>query len=535
MIGKIKTDFLIIGSGVSGLFTALKVSPLGDVIIVTKKNDYESNTNYAQGGIASVFASSDKHQEHIEDTLSAGAGLCDPEAVRILVEEGPIRVQELSDLGVPFNRDSQGNLDLSREGGHRQNRIVHSQDRTGFAVEQTLLEAVRSKGNIKILENHALIDLITRHQLKAQDSLPMRTYGAYILDTETAEVFPIIAKRTILTSGGAGQVYLHTTNPSIATGDGVASAYRAGAVIRNMEFYQFHPTSLYHEQGNSFLITEAVRGHGGILRELSGRPFMQDYHEMKELAPRDIVARAIDDVMKKRGETHVLLDITHKPANDIINHFPSIYEKCKKLGIDITTEPIPVVPAAHYMCGGVATDYFGRTNIENLYACGETACTGVHGGNRLASNSLLECLVFANRIAEAVKNQGPMNFFPEAESVPDWNKEGTKNTEEWVLVSHDLVEVKTIMSDYVGIVRSNLRLDRALRRLNLIAEEIKDYYNRTTVSVGLLELRNLTKVAQLIVRSAILRKESRGLHFSTDYSEDRTPSRIDTDLISQSA
>jgi L-aspartate oxidase len=530
-VNRITADFLIIGSGVSGLFSALKLAPLGSVVVVTKKADYESNTNYAQGGIASVFDDKDKFEEHIEDTLSAGAGLCDPEAVRILVEEGPTRVRELLDIGVPFTKDDSGNLDLAREGGHRKNRIVHSHDRTGSAVEAALLDAVHASANIQILENHACVDLITRHHLKNKEGLPLRCYGAYIVDTESGEVFPVIAKKTLLATGGAGQVYMHTTNPSIATGDGVATAYRAGAVVKNMEFYQFHPTSLFHEQGNSFLISEAVRGHGGILREMNGRPFMKDYHEMGELAPRDIVARAIDDTMKKRGEPYVLLDITHRPANDIIHHFPSIYERCKKLGIDITTDPIPVVPAAHYMCGGVATDLLGRTAIQDLYACGETTCTGVHGGNRLASNSLLECLVFSHRIADDIKKTGNLSFPIESKDIPDWNKEGTTNTEEWVLISHNLGEVKSIMSNYVGIVRSNLRLERALRRLNLISEEVKDYYNRTTVSLGLLELRNLVKVADLIVRSALKRKESRGLHFSTDYPEDRTPSRNDTVLV----
>ncbi|MCG6143540.1 L-aspartate oxidase [Leptospira bandrabouensis] len=527
---RIKTDFLIIGSGVSGLFTALKLAPLGSVVVVTKKADYESNTNYAQGGIASVFDDKDKFEEHIQDTLESGAGLCDLDAVRVLVEEGPTRVRELLDLGVPFTRNQTGELDLAREGGHSKNRIIHSLDRTGSAVEQSLLDHVHANKNIQILENHACVDLITKHHLKDKGNLPLRCYGAYIVDTETGEVFPVLAKKTILATGGAGQVYLHTTNPNIATGDGVASAYRAGAIVKNMEFYQFHPTSLFHEQGNSFLISEAVRGHGGILREIGGRPFMKDYHTLGELAPRDIVARAIDDTMKKRGEPHVLLDITHRPANDIINHFPSIYERCKKLGIDITTDPIPVVPAAHYMCGGVATDLLGRTNIADLYACGETTCTGVHGGNRLASNSLLECLVFSHRIAGDIQSQGKLSYSAETDLIPDWNKEGTTNTEEWVLISHDLIEIKTIMSNYVGIVRSDMRLERALRRIKLISEEVKDYYNRTTVSLGLLELRNLVKVAELIVRSALLRKESRGLHFSTDYPEDRTPSRQDTIL-----
>jgi L-aspartate oxidase len=523
-----KTDFLIIGSGVTGLFLALKVSEFGSVTIVTKKSDYESNTNYAQGGIASVFADNDNLDEHIQDTLIAGAGLCDPEAVRILVEEGPSKVQELLEIGVPFNKDESGKLDLSREGGHRKNRIVHALDRTGREVEASLLTAVKNKGNIQILENHACVDLLTRHQIKDNEGLPLRCYGAYILNTEDGEVAPLIAKRTIVATGGAGQVYQHTTNPSIATGDGVACAYRAGAKVKNMEFYQFHPTSLYHDQGNSFLISEAVRGEGGILRDFQGRAFMVDYHEMKDLAPRDIVARAIDNEMKKNGVPHVYLDITHKPSEFVRGHFPSIYETCLKLGIDITSQAIPVVPAAHYMCGGIETDLWGRTSIENLYAAGEATCTGVHGGNRLASNSLLECLVFANRISQDIAAASELIYPPEISKIPNWNKEGTKNAEEWVLVSHDLYEIKSLMSDYVGIVRSNLRLMRASRRIQVIREEIKDFYNRTTISLGLLELRNLALIADIIVRSALLRKESRGLHYSTDYPENREPSRNDT-------
>lgn len=526
-----KTDFLIIGSGVTGLFLALKISDHGSVTIITKKSDYESNTNYAQGGIAGVFSDSDHIEEHIQDTLNAGAGLCDPVAVRILVEEGPARVRELLEIGVPFNRDPDGKLDLGREGGHRKNRIVHAMDRTGREIEASLLQAVKEKGNIQILENHALVDLLTRHHIpKGEESYPLRCYGAYVLDTEDGEVATIFAKKTILATGGAGQVYLHTTNPSIATGDGVACAYRAGAKVKNMEFYQFHPTSLFHQHGNSFLISEAVRGEGGILKDWEGRAFMSDYHEMKDLAPRDIVARAIDNEMKKSGKPHVYLDITHKPGDFIRSHFPSIHEKCLSLGIDITQEPIPVVPAAHYMCGGIETDLWGKTSIGDLYAAGEVSCTGVHGGNRLASNSLLECLVFADRIYRDIKTSSSPEYAPEAKFIPEWNKEGTKNSEEWVLVSHNLDEIKSIMSDYVGIVRSDLRLLRASRRIQLLREEVKDYYNRTTVSEGLLELRNLALIADIIVRSALMRKESRGLHFSTDYPEDRSPSREDTIL-----
>lgn len=529
-MARFRTDFLVIGSGVAGLFCALKLSRLGEVTVITKKYDYESNTNYAQGGVASVTSSSDKPDIHLKDTLEAGAGLCDIEATRILVEEGPGRVKELIELGVPFSRDQQGNLKLGLEGGHRKRRIVHAYDRTGREIQTALLSAVKANSNITLFEQHNCVDLITGHQLKHHTpSTGIHCYGAYVFNAKKGEVFPIIAKNTILAAGGAGQVYLHTTNPAIATGDGVACAYRAGAIVKNMEFYQFHPTSLYHPDANSFLISEAVRGKGGILKRLNGQPFMQEYHEMADLAPRDIVARAIDRELKKTGSPHVFLDVTHLPKHEIMQRFPSIYEKCKSMGLDITEEPIPVVPAAHYMCGGVATDVYGRTNIESLYACGEVASTGVHGGNRLASNSLLEGLVFSARIAELLaKDTG--SFSKEHDEIPDWDKEGTRNTEEWVLIAHDLNEIKSIMNDYVGIVRSNLRLQRALRRIELIYSEVLDYYRRTIITEPLLDLRNITIIADLIIRSAMARKESRGLHFSTDYPEDRTPSRQDTIL-----
>ncbi|PJZ68078.1 L-aspartate oxidase [Leptospira perolatii] len=523
---KMRTDFLVIGSGITGLFQALKLSPYGEVIIVTKKSDYESNTNYAQGGIASVFAQGDKFEDHVNDTLESGAGLCDPEAVRVLVQEGPPLVKELLELGVPFNLDPKGEFDLHREGGHGTSRIVHAHDRTGREIEKTLLEIVKSNQNIRILEFHTVVDIITPHHLKRKG---LTCFGAYVLSNHSDEVFPILAKKTILASGGAGQVYSHTTNPKIATGDGVASAYRAGAYIKNMEFYQFHPTSLYHDGGDSFLISEAVRGKGGILLTMDGEPFMKKYHPMADLATRDIVARAIDAEMKKTGQPHVWLDISHRPASEIRESFPSIYERCMELGIDITTQPIPVVPAAHFMCGGVGTDLQGRTNIEHLYAAGEVACTGVHGGNRLASNSLLECLVFSNRIAQDVAKNEP-SFTQDHDLIPAWDKEGLVNTEEWVLISHDLTEIKNTMSNYVGIVRSDLRLERAKRRMDLIFDEVRDYYNRTIITNPLIELRNLVLVAELIIRSALTRKESRGLHYTTDYPENRQPSRHDTIL-----
>ncbi|MCB1188787.1 MAG: L-aspartate oxidase [Leptospiraceae bacterium] len=527
----LKTDFLIIGSGVAGLYSAYKLSSYGEVIVVTKKYDYESNTFYAQGGIASVFSEKDDPEKHLKDTLEAGAGLCDIEATRVLVTEGPKHVRELLSIGVEFSRNKAGEIDLVLEGGHREKRILHAKDRTGKEIELALLSKVKSISNIKILENHSLIDLITQHHLtKSLEHSEITCYGAYVLDNKKSDIFPILAKKIILSTGGAGQVYLHTTNPDISTGDGVACAYRAGAIIKNMEFYQFHPTTLYHEKGDSFLISEAVRGKGGILKRLDGEPFMKEYHPMGDLAPRDIVARAIDNELKKSGEPHVLLDVTHLIKPDIMANFPYIFEKCKSLGIDITESAIPVVPAAHYMCGGVATDLFGRTNIINLYACGETASTGVHGGNRLASNSLLEGLVFADRTAKDISEQ-KCGFLPEHELVPQWDKEGMINTEEWVLISHDLNEIKTIMSNYVGIVRSNLRLERAYRRIQLIYDEVIDYYNRTVITNPLLELRNLVQVAELIIRSAMSRKESRGLHYSTDYKEDRNPSRNDTVII----
>ncbi|PJZ24533.1 L-aspartate oxidase [Leptospira hartskeerlii] len=524
---RIKTDFLVIGSGITGLFQALKLSNVGQTVIVTKKSDYESNTNYAQGGIASVFAQGDKFEDHVKDTLESGAGLCDPEAVRVLVEEGPPLVKELLEYGVPFNLNQEGEFDLHREGGHGTNRIVHAHDRTGHEIEKTLLEIVKQNPNIRILEYHTVVDLITPHHLKKKGLI---CFGAYVLSSHTGEIIPILAKKTIIASGGSGQVYSHTTNPKIATGDGVACAYRAGAEIRNMEFYQFHPTSLYHEKGDSFLISEAVRGKGAVLLGMDGEPFMKKYHPMADLATRDIVARAIDAEMKKSGDPHVWLDISHRPATEIKESFPSIYAKCLELGIDITTDPIPVVPAAHFMCGGIATDLWGKTRIENLFAAGEASCTGVHGGNRLASNSLLECLVFSNRIAEEIR-KNPPDFLPEHEQIPAWDKEGLVNTEEWVLISHDLSEIKNTMSNYVGIVRSNLRLERAKRRMDLIYAEVRDYYNRTIVTNPLLELRNLVLVAELIIRSALARHESRGLHYSTDYPENRSPSRHDTILI----
>lgn len=529
-----ESDFLIIGSGMAGLSCALKLAKQGSVAIVTKKEKAESNTNYAQGGIASVFHPKDSYEQHVQDTLQAGAGLCDAEIVRQVVERGPTLIKELVDLGVEFTRTSEGHFDLGREGGHQRKRIVHVKDHTGRVVERALIDAVKREPNISMFEDHAAIDLITEHHVftptRARET-SLNCWGAYVLDAENNRVTRFLAKSTILATGGCGQVYLHTTNPTIATGDGVAMSYRAGAPIANMEFMQFHPTTLYHPDADSFLITEAMRGFGAVLVNKKGEAFVEDYHPMGSLAPRDIVARAIDAELKKSGERCVYLDVTHKPADDIKSRFPVIYEKCKSYKLDISSEPIPVVPAAHYSCGGVITDRKGRTDISGLFACGEVACTGVHGANRLASNSLLEALVFAEQCAKtALEFQTSKTFtFP---PIPYWDDAGTFNSEEWVLISHDLAEIKNLMWDYVGIVRSNFRLERALSRIRLIRQEIENFYRRTTVTEGLIELRNLATVAQLIIQSALLRKESRGLHYTTDYPK-RDDENFSKDTIIQ--
>ena len=511
-------DFLVIGSGIAGLSLALKAAQYGSVKIITKKEKAESNTNYAQGGIAAVVSSEDSFKSHREDTLRAGADLGHADAVEVLVASGPERIHELKQLGVQFTMTPQNKFDLGREGGHSYNRIIHAKDYTGAEVERALLAATKSHPNIQTYENHLAIDLITEHHLDANYNNQLEHYncwGAYVLEEEEREIHQFLARATILATGGCGQVYLHTTNPAIATGDGVAMAFRAGALITNMEFMQFHPTSLYHPRAQSFLISEAVRGFGGILRTQNGEIFMQKYHPQAELAPRDVVARAIDTELKKRGENCVYLDVTHLNPEEIKSRFPQIFENCLKFNIDITREPIPVVPAAHYMCGGVYTNLNGQTTIRGLYACGETAHTGVHGSNRLASNSLLEALVFAHQIFQHV-----IKFFPSVKkipAIPAWDDSGTFNQEEWVLISHDQIEIKNLMWDYVGIVRSNLRLKRAQRRIQLIAREIEQFYKKTKVSTGLIELRNMALVAQLIIACALYRKESRGLHFTTDY------------------
>ncbi|MBN1758607.1 MAG: L-aspartate oxidase [Chitinispirillaceae bacterium] len=516
------TDFLIIGSGIAGLCYAIAASRYGRVLMITKKRDSESNTNYAQGGIACVMDPLDSYESHINDTLVAGCGLCHEDAVRLLVEDGPERISELLEWGVQFSCDPHRPgtvLHLGKEGGHSINRIVHAKDLTGREVEETLLGKVKSIPSITLLEHHCAIDLITDYYLRYPSSKRNLCYGAYVLDTLSGAIYPVRSRITCLATGGAGRIYLHTTNPEIATGDGVAMAYRAGAKIANMEFMQFHPTTLFHEQADSFLISEALRGHGAILCRADGSTFMEEYHPLASLAPRDIVARAIDTEMKRSGDPCVFLDIRHSPAEQTIEHFPHIYHRCLSYGINITRDLIPVVPAAHYMCGGVLVDTFGASSIGNLYACGEVACTGVHGANRLASNSLLEALVFSRRAADAVGNRLQHLDAIVSTPVPPWDDHGTTATEEWILLSHNFLEIRSVMWDYVGIVRSNLRLKRALRRINLLEKEIDDFYHRTRVTAQLLDLRNTVLTAKLIIISALRRRESRGLHFTTDYPQ----------------
>ena len=519
-----QTDFLVIGSGIAGLTYALKVAnefPDKMVTVITKAQTDETNTKYAQGGIAGVTDfEKDSFEKHINDTLIAGDGLCNEKIVDIVVKEGVDRIQELIEWGAQFDKDSEGDYSLGREGGHSEFRILHHKDVTGREMERALVEKVMKQKNIEVIKHCFVLDLITQHHLGylvTKATLDIECYGVYTFNLITNQIEKIIAKITLLATGGNGQVYRTTTNPSIATGDGVAMVYRAKGRIENMEFIQFHPTALYEAGvgGQAFLITEAVRGDGGILCKKNGEPFMQRYDARKDLAPRDIVARAIDSEMKINGTEHVYLDCRHMDIDKFIHHFPNIYEKCLSEGIDVAKDFIPVAPAAHYSCGGIKTDEWGRTSINNLYAAGECASTGLHGANRLASNSLLEAMVFGHRCYEdAIKKIDSIEF---KENIPDWNASGTNAPKEMILITQSLKELQLLMSDYVGIVRTNIRLLRALKRLDLLHEETEQLYETSTVSPQLCELRNLITVGYLIVKGAWFRKESRGLHFNTDF------------------
>jgi L-aspartate oxidase len=513
-------DFLVIGSGIAGLSFALKAAKHGKVLIVTKSNEDESNTKYAQGGVAVVVdKNEDSFEKHIEDTLVAGDDLCDKETVDIVVTEGPERIREIIDYGTNFDKTNEGRFDLAKEGGHSEFRVLHYKDITGWEIERSLLDQIHQNPNITILTHYFAVDLITQHHLGEfvdKSTSDIQCYGVYVLNTLNGHVEKILSKVTVMASGGAGHIYSITTNPTIATGDGVAMVYRAKGKVRNMEFIQFHPTALYNPgEYPSFLISEAVRGFGGILKRTNGEEFMQEYDERKSLAPRDIVARAIDAEIKKSGEDYVYLDIRHRNKKDILAHFPNIYAKCLDIGIDMTKDMIPVAPACHYMCGGIMVDHAGKSSIMRLYACGECSSTGLHGANRLASNSLLEALVFAHRIYEDAIEQFNNNVIPD--NIPDWDEHGVQLSNEDILVTHNVREMQKLMSDYVGIVRSDFRLDRAMRRLHLLYEETEDFYKKTKLSVKLCELRNLIQVSYIVVKSAVLRKESRGLHYTTDY------------------
>ncbi len=519
-----KTDFLVIGSGIAGLTYALKVAqdcPEKTITILTKTFNDETNTKYAQGGVAGVTDfDNDSFEKHIEDTLIAGDGLCNPEIVEIVVKEGVERIKEIISWGAQFDKEGSGDYALGKEGGHSEFRILHHKDVTGKEIEDTLLKVIAERPNITLINHCFVIDIITQHHLGflvTKSTPDIECFGVYVLNMRTNQIEKIIARITMLASGGNGQVYRTTTNPSIATGDGVAMTYRAKGRIENMEFIQFHPTALYEAgvSGQAFLITEAVRGDGGILRNQKGEAFMEKYDERKDLAPRDIVARAIDSEMKINGTEHVFLDCTGMDMEKFLHHFPNITEKCLSIGIDVSRQYIPVAPAAHYSCGGVKSDQWGRSSIKNLYVCGECASTGLHGANRLASNSLLEAMVFAHRCyKDAVKKINELEF---NDDIPDWNAKGTTAPKEMILITQSLKELQLLMTDYVGIVRTNARLERAMKRLDLLHQETEQLYQATYVSPQLCELRNLITVGYLIVKGAQLRHESRGLHYNTDY------------------
>ncbi|MBL7759453.1 MAG: L-aspartate oxidase [Sediminibacterium sp.] len=520
-----QTDFLVIGSGIAGLTYALKTArrfPDKSVTVITKTQADETNTKYAQGGVAGVWDEvNDSYEKHIDDTLIAGDGLCNKDVVEIVVKEGPERIKEIIAYGAEFDKDPSGEFSLGKEGGHSENRILHHKDVTGKEMERALLSQLEALPNIQLINHCFVVDLLTQHHLGylvTKSTPDITCYGVYILNLQTNQIEKIAARITLLASGGCGQVYRTTTNPKIATGDGIAMVYRAKGRIENMEFIQFHPTALYEPGVSpSFLITEAVRGDGAILRNKLGEAFMEKYDPRKDLAPRDIVARAIDNEMKRTGTEHVYLDCRHMNRDKFIHHFPNIYEKCKSIGIDVMEQFIPVAPAAHYSCGGIKTDEWGRTSIRNLYACGECSSTGLHGANRLASNSLLEAMVFAHRCyLSSSEKIAEIDF---CTSLPDWNATGTSEPREMILITQSLKELQSVMSDYVGIVRTDVRLDRAMKRLDLLFEETADLYRSTKLSPQLCELRNLITVAYLIVKGAQFRKESRGLHYNTDHKE----------------
>jgi L-aspartate oxidase len=519
--GPMKTyDFLVIGSGIAGLTFALKTCQTGSVAILTKKAVSDSNTNNAQGGIASVFAKDDSFKSHLEDTLEAGAGLCKKNMVEILVKNGPDAIIDLVQWGTEFTgykkTGKEVTFDLGREGGHSRHRIIHAKDLTGREIERALLEKASKTASIDIYTGHTCIDLITEHHTEKKKS--ETCFGVYVYDNQEKRVMPFLSKFVVVSTGGVGHIYKHTTNPDIATGDGLAIAYRAGAKVANLEFMQFHPTTLYHPKAKSFLITEALRGHGAVLKNDTGEEFMKKRHAMGSLAPRDIVARAIDMELKEKGIPCVFLDATHIDKEELKQKFPYIYATCLEYNINITREPIPVVPAAHYMCGGIAVDEYSRSTLKHLYACGEVSHTGVHGANRLASNSLLEAFVFAKRAAKQAVEALP-NVRSDFASVPEWDDSGTIDPKLKIELVHDKMEIQNIMWDYVGIVRSDLLLSRALRRLDTIRGEVEAYYRKTKISEELLEVRNLAQVAKMTVRCALMRHESRGLNYNIDYPE----------------
>ena len=522
-----KFDFLVIGGGIAGITFALKAAKHGKVALLCKTTLHDSNTSYAQGGIASVTYEPDSFEKHIEDTLVAGDGHCNLEAVRNVICKAPQQIQDLVNWGVDFDKNDDGLFDLHREGGHSENRILHHKDNTGYEIQESLIRQVKNHGNIKVFEHYFAIEILTQHhlgQIVTHSSPNIECYGAYVLDQRTNNIHTFLSKTTLLATGGIGGVYETTTNPEIATGDGIAMVHRARGIIKDMEFVQFHPTALYHSgEKPTFLITEAIRGFGAVLRTQDGKQFMHKYDERGSLAPRDIVARAIDNEMKLRGHDFVYLDVTRMDEDEVKVHFPNIYKKCLELGIDITKDYIPVSPTQHYLCGGIVVDLNGRSSISRLYAAGECSCTGLHGANRLASNSLLEALVYSDAaLKHALLDIETIHF---NDKIPLWNDEGTSLPEEMVLITQSFREVEQIMSSYVGIVRSNLRLKRAMKRLEILYRETEDLFERSVVSREICELRNVISVAYLIIKQAIKRKESRGLHYTVDY-----PERMDSDF-----